>query len=181
MKPNTKVSTLLPTNSVPMNFSWMLKKPYRILALGFGSGLIKPGPGTWGSFIGLFIWWLLKYIALPHIAVYVITVLGFLIGLWVCKCTTKDIGEHDSGSVVWDEIVAVLILFCILKYQSSAYDLFAVILFRVFDIWKPFPIAYFDRKLTSSFGMMFDDVLAAVYAVLAFKFIMWIKFYAFVS
>lgn len=152
-----------------ISFAWMLRKPYRILALGFGAGLIKPGPGTWGSFVGLLIWWLFDLLSLSLIWRFVIICVMFFVGVWICGQTSKDIGEHDSGSIVWDEIVAVLFLILCIAPQEYAFYFIAVIIFRIFDIWKPFPIAYFDRKLRSSFGIMFDDLLAAVYSFLTFK------------
>lgn len=87
----------------------------------------------------------------------------FFVGVWACDKTGRDLGVQDHGSMVWDEIVAFLPLVAMCFY-SVWMQLVAFLLFRLFDIWKPFPIRQFDRQLKGGFGVMFDDIIAAAYA-----------------
>jgi len=128
-----------------------LLNPIHLLAVGFGSGLIHPAPGTWGSLAKTFL---------------IFTALCFLLGCYLCQKTTADMGVHDHGSIVWDEFVGVFIVLASIPSLSWQWILTAFALFRFFDILKPFPIRYFDERLESGFGIMVDDVLAAIYAVI---------------
>jgi phosphatidylglycerophosphatase A len=96
----------------------------------------------------------------------------FIIGIYFCDKTGKDLGVADHGAIVWDEIVAMMLVLTITPPHWAGW-LIAFCLFRFFDIWKPFPIGYFDAKLKNGFGVMFDDLLAAVYTMLS----MWLIFY----
>ena len=80
--------------------------------------------------------------------------------------TADDMGVHDHGSIVWDEFVGVFIVLAAIPTLSLPWIVIAFVLFRFFDILKPYPIRYFDQKLESGFGIMVDDVLAAIYAVI---------------
>lgn len=143
-----------------------LKNPVHLLALGFGSGLIHPAPGTWGSAVGVLFGALLLAF-LPFTFFAILTVLMFIAGCYLCQKTSQDMGVHDHGSIVWDEIVGIFIVLFALPNITPLWLLVAFLLFRIFDILKPFPIRYFDQKLESGFGIMIDDVLAAIYAVIA--------------
>ena len=132
-----------------------LLNPIHLLAVGFGSGLIHPAPGTWGSLAGTI---------LGVILLSLLSIKTFLI--FICQKTTADMGVHDHGSIVWDEFVGVFIVLAAIPSLSWQWILAAFALFRFFDILKPFPIRYFDEKLESGFGIMVDDVLAAIYAVI---------------
>jgi len=92
--------------------------------------------------------------------------LGFVLGCYLCQKTADDMGVHDHGSVVWDEFVGVFIVLASIPTLSLPWIVIAFVLFRFFDILKPYPIRYFDQKLESGFGIMVDDVLAAIYAVI---------------
>ena len=96
----------------------------------------------------------------------------FLFGIYVCDKTGKDLGVSDHGAMVWDEIVAIMLVLAFAPNTWLGW-LVAFLLFRLFDIWKPYPICYFDAKLKNGFGVMFDDLLAAIYAILVLKFIVW--------
>ena len=85
---------------------------------------------------------------------------------YLCQKTADDMGVHDHGSIVWDEFVGVFIVLAAIPTLSLPWIVIAFVLFRFFDILKPYPIRYFDQKLESGFGIMVDDVLAAVYAVI---------------
>ncbi|WP_105896595.1 phosphatidylglycerophosphatase A family protein [Haemophilus influenzae] len=142
-----------------------LLNPIHLLAVGFGSGLIYPAPGTWGSLAGTILGVIL--LSLLGVKTFLIfTALCFLLGCYLCQKTTADMSVHDHGSIVWDEFVGVFIVLTAIPSLSWQWILAAFALFRFFDILKPFPIRYFDKKLESGFGIMVDDVLAAIYAVI---------------
>ena len=140
-------------NSSPLD-RVSLKNPVHLLALGFGSGLIRPAPGTWGSLAGtIFGSALLACLGLKIFLI--LTALCFAIGCYLCQKTADDMGVHDHGSIVWDEFVGVFIVLAAIPTLSLPWIVIAFILFR-----------YFDQKLESGFGIMVDDVLAAGYAVI---------------
>ena len=142
-----------------------LRNPIHFLALGFGSGLLHPAPGTWGSLVGVIVGALL----LPCLGVktfFILTALCFFLGIWLCERTSHDMGVHDHGSIVWDEIVAVFLVLLAVPEVSLFWCAVAFVTFRLFDILKPYPIRYFDEKLTNGFGIMADDILAAGYSIL---------------
>ncbi|VEI57905.1 phosphatidylglycerophosphatase A [Pasteurella multocida] len=142
-----------------------LTNPVHFLALGFGSGLMRSAPGTWGSLVGLALGWLLLQYLSP-IIFFILTALCFALGCYLCQKTADDMGVHDHGAIVWDEIVGVFLVLLALPELSLFWCVGAFLAFRFFDILKPFPIRYFDHKIESGFGIMLDDVLAAIYAIL---------------
>ncbi|MCK3657281.1 phosphatidylglycerophosphatase [Pasteurellaceae bacterium Pebbles2] len=142
--------------------------PIHLLAVGFGSGLIHPAPGTWGSLAGLAIGTIL-WQWLPWKIFIFFTALCFILGCYFCGKTAKDMGVHDHGSIVWDEFVGIWLVMLVMPEMSLAWCAAVFVLFRLFDILKPYPIKIFDEKLESGFGIMIDDVLAAVYAILVIK------------
>lgn len=150
-----------------------LTNPVHLLAVGFGSGLLYPAPGTWGSALGTILG--VALLALFGTKTFLIlTALCFVLGCYLCQKTADDMGVHDHGSIVWDEFVGVFIVLAAVPTLSWQWVLTAFVLFRIFDILKPYPIRYFDKKLESGFGIMIDDVLAAIYAVIVVFFIrMW--------
>lgn len=142
-----------------------LRNPIHFLALGFGSGLLYPAPGTWGSLVGV----VLGALLLPWLGAktfFILTALCFFLGIWLCERTSHDMGVHDHGSIVWDEIVAVFFVLLAVPQISLFWCTVAFAAFRLFDILKPYPIRYFDEKLTNGFGIMADDILAACYSIL---------------
>ncbi|OOF69374.1 phosphatidylglycerophosphatase A [Rodentibacter caecimuris] len=147
-----------------------LTNPIHFLALGFGSGLMKKAPGTWGSVVGvLFGFLLLNFLSIKIFLI--LTALFFVIGCYLCQKTADDMGVHDHGAIVWDEIVGIFIVLSAIPVLSWQWMIVAFVLFRFFDILKPFPIRYFDQKLESGLGIMVDDVLAAIYSVILIFFI----------
>jgi len=145
--------------------------PAHFFALGFGSGLAKKAPGTFGTVVGLPLFWLIStYTLTTQLA---LISLLFLIGIYFCDKTGQALGVSDHGSIVWDEIVAIMLVltFTINQWQ---WWLVAFLLFRLFDIWKPFPIRQCDAKVKGGLGVMLDDLLAAIYAILSLKALAWI-------
>lgn len=154
------------------NLRFVLSHPAPFIAFGFGVGLIPVAPGTFGTLLALPIHaWLHAHAS--DAAYLALMPLLFAIGAWACNVTGRRLGVHDHGGMVWDETVAFLIVLFFVP-PEPAWQAFAFLLFRLFDILKPAPIRYFDRSLRNGFGVMFDDLLAAFYALLclaAWKFI----------
>lgn len=135
--------------------------PIHFLAFGFGSGLSPYAPGTMGTLAAIPLYWLLHYLSLPH---YCIVVLALtLFGFWICDWSAKDLGVHDYPGIVWDEIVGYLITM-IAAPAGWVWIVIGFLLFRLFDIWKPWPIHWADQKVKGGVGIVLDDVIAAVYA-----------------
>ena len=139
-----------------------LTNPVHLLAIGFGSGLIRPAPGTWGSLAGLALGAGLFTLLGANLFLF-LTALGFAVGCYLCQKTADDMGVHDHGSIVWDEFIGVWLCLLCVPEISWFWCAVAFVVFRFFDILKPYPIKIFDEKLESGFGIMIDDVLAAVY------------------
>lgn len=159
-------------NSIQPNFKLLTSHPAHFFALGFGAGLAKKAPGTFGTVVGLPLFWLM----FSQTLLVQLTVIGalFLVGIYFCNKTGKALGVSDHGAIVWDEIVAMML---VLTFTQSQWQwwLVAFILFRLFDIWKPFPIRDCDAKIKGGFGVMFDDLLAAIYAIVSLKVLQWLS------
>ena len=144
---------------------FLLAHPAHFIALGFGAGLAPKAPGTFGTVVGLLLCWALQPF-LPPLAIALLAVPLFALGVWACGVAGRNLGVVDSGAIVWDEVVAFLPL---AAYAGTlAPQLLAFALFRLFDIWKPFPIRQLERRIPGGLGVMADDVLAAAYAFLVF-------------
>lgn len=121
-------------------------------------------PGTAGTLLAFPIFWLLE----PQLGAYGLLVAIaalFATGVWACARTGRDLGAADHGAMVWDEVVAFLLVL-VFTPAAPAWQAFAFLLFRAFDILKPPPIRHFDRTLKGGFGVMFDDLIAAFYTLL---------------
>lgn len=149
----------------------MLQHPAHFIALGFGSGLSPRAPGTFGTLVALPLFAAL--LVTPELIHYLTITLLFIIGIPLCTRAGIALGVSDHGGIVWDEIVAMLL---VLEFTPLAWPwwLAAFILFRLFDIWKPFPIRQCDARLKGGFGVMFDDLLAAIYAIACLKGLQWL-------
>ncbi|MDD2802401.1 MAG: phosphatidylglycerophosphatase A [Methylococcales bacterium] len=140
----------------------IVSDPVLFLAFGFGSGLAKKAPGTFGTLAALPLY--LALIQVQNLIVYsVVTLLVILIGVWICGQAAEKLGEHDFGGIVWDEIAGFLVTMWLVPFTWQAVAL-GFILFRVFDIVKPWPIRWIDRQVHGGLGIMLDDVLAGVFA-----------------
>ena len=145
---------------------FLVSHPAHFLALGFGSGLAPRAPGTFGTLAGWALYLLLALV-LPPVAIAFLAIPLFFVGVWACGVTGRDLGVQDHGAMVWDEVVAFLPLAAI---ASAAWWLQAVafVLFRLFDIWKPYPIPMIERHVQGGWGVMLDDIVAAAYAYVCF-------------
>ena len=140
----------------------VFKNPVHFLALGFGSGLAPKAPGTAGTLVAIPL-----YLVLIHwlnLYAYLGAIIGaFVLGIYLCGRTASDLGVHDHGGIVWDEFVGFWITM-ILVPLTWYWLLAGFVLFRMFDILKPFPIGLLDKKVQGGFGIMLDDVIAGLYA-----------------
>ncbi|MBC6427912.1 MAG: phosphatidylglycerophosphatase A [Cellvibrionales bacterium] len=148
-----------------------LRHPLHFLALGFGAGLLRPAPGTWGTLVGLALLLLTEHglrglgLANSFWAWQLGAVgLGFLAGIAICGKTAEHLNTPDHGSIVWDEIVGI---WTALLFAPPGWGwlLAGFVLFRLFDVLKPWPIGWADSRLSGGFGIMADDLLAGLYAL----------------
>lgn len=144
--------------------NFLLSHPAHFIALGFGSGLVPRAPGTAGTLLA---WALYPLIKTPVSDVVFLAFLAslFVAGVIAAERTGRELGVPDHGAIVWDEMVAMWLVL-LFTPVTLLWQLTAVILFRFFDIVKPQPIRWADRHLKGGFGVMFDDIIAAGYAIL---------------
>ncbi len=149
----------------------LLTHPAGWVATGFGAGLSPKAPGTVGSLVALIPWWLwLRH--LPAFEYGMVLVLALVIGIWAAGWVIARLRVEDPGVVVWDEFLGQWIaLFA--APAGWPWMLGGFALFRLFDIWKPWPVSWADRKLHGGFGAMFDDVLAGAYALAVLQLLAW--------
>ncbi|MCL1088239.1 phosphatidylglycerophosphatase A [Shewanella profunda] len=147
-----------------------LKNPVHFLALGFGSGLAAKAPGTFGTLAAIPLYLLLA--PLPLGWYLGLTVFAALAGIYICGQAAKDMGVHDHGAIVWDEVTGLLITM-IAAPAGWIWLLVGFGLFRFFDIIKPWPIRWLDAKVHGGFGIMIDDVLAGVFAFICLQGLVW--------
>lgn len=160
-------------------FFALLKRPTHFLAFGLGSGLITPAPGTWGTLLGVLLYLPFNAYLQQTLLGYALLAATFALGIYLCGKTAQDLGVHDHGGIVWDEFVGVwLALIAMPDAITQRWGLLisafvAFVLFRLFDILKPPPIRWLDKHAPGGFGIMIDDILAAVFALIA----LWIAAY----
>lgn len=144
-----------------MNLQTLIKNPTHLLAFGFGSGLSPKAPGTAGTAVAVLLFLPLSYLPLPLYLLFVTAAL--VAGIFLCGKTADDLRVHDHSGIVWDEFVGYWITMTLIpvSWQSM---LAGFVLFRLFDIWKPFPIGWLDQKVKGGFGIMIDDVVAGLLA-----------------
>jgi phosphatidylglycerophosphatase A len=146
-------------------FRFVFGHPAHFIAFGFGAGLSRFAPGTAGTLVGFPLYWMTGPYYSPWEMLALITVL-FAIGVWACDITGRNLGISDHGGMCWDEIVAFLLILEVAPdepwWQAAAF-----FLFRIFDVVKPSPIRELEKRMKGGFGVMFDDILAAGYTLLA--------------
>ena len=144
--------------------AFALTHPAHAIALGFGAGLVPVAPGTFGTVLGWGLWLLLG--GMQPVLFLLTVAVFFALGVWACERTGRDLGVADHGAMVWDEVVAFMLVLAVvpggLAWQASAFGAF-----RLFDIAKPPPIRHLERRFVGGFGVMLDDLVAAGYALLA--------------
>jgi phosphatidylglycerophosphatase A len=157
-----------------MNSVKLVKKvwqdPAYFIAFGFGSGLMPIAPGTWGTLAAMPLYLLM--VGLPLWLYLFITLLAFILGVWVSEKVSRDLGVHDYSGIVWDEVVGYLLTMAMVPV-GLGWMIAGFLLFRLFDIWKPQPIGLVDAKVKGGLGIMLDDVLAAIPAWLILQLLIW--------
>lgn len=133
--------TILPRHKDVAKSRLKMSNPWHLLAVGFGSGLSPIVPGTMGSLA---------------------VMLGICIGVYLCHQTAKDMGVHDHGSIVWDEFIGMWITLMALPTNDWQWVTAGFVIFRILDMWKPWPIRWFDRNVHGGMGIMIDDIVAGV-------------------
>ncbi len=146
-------------------FRFVFSHPAHFIAFGFGAGLSPFAPGTAGTLVGFPLFWLIGPHFSPWAMLALVAVL-FGVGVWACGITGRNLGISDHGGMCWDEIVAFLLILEIAP-DGLYWQIAAFFLFRFFDVVKPTPIRELEKRMKGGFGVMFDDILAAGYTLLA--------------
>jgi phosphatidylglycerophosphatase A len=149
----------------------VLTDPVHLLAFGFGLGLSPIAPGTVGSLLGVALAWLT--LDLDLVLQIGIAAAMFVAGIWICGNSSRRLGQHDPGGIVWDEIAAMYATLLVAPATITAWIL-AFGLFRAFDIVKPWPIRELDHRLGGGLGIMLDDLVAALYAAILLALYRWL-------
>jgi phosphatidylglycerophosphatase A len=145
-------------NKVP---SSSFKHPIHFLAIGLGSGAAPKAPGTFGTVMAVLLYWPLSQ--LPLFSYCAVVLVAAIVGVYICGKTSKDWQVHDHGGIVWDEFVGYWITMIAIPV-TWYWALLGFVLFRIFDIWKPWPISWLDKKVHGGLGIMIDDVVAGVFS-----------------
>lgn len=152
------MSILKKRNSVPQS---MWRSPLEFIACGFGVGAMPWIPGTFGTLVGIIFYLLLRQ--LPLLIYCIITLFFLFVGVVVSGVTNRRFGTEDHSAIVFDEIVGFLIVMISIP-KKNYFILAGFFLFRIFDIWKPWPIRWLEKNTKGGWGVMVDDIAAAFYA-----------------
>jgi len=147
--------------ATPPSFRQILTNTHHFFAFGFGSGLAPKAPGTFGTLAAVPVYWLIQDLSWPLYASWLLVT--FALGVYWCDRSARELGVHDHGGIVWDEFVGYWITMFLIPV-GWWWTLLGFVLFRFFDILKPWPISWLDRNVSGGLGIMVDDVVAGVYA-----------------
>ena len=136
------------------------RQPTLILASGFGTGYAPVVPGTVGTLVAIPLWWLCS--GLAPVIYGLISLAGFMLGVWVCSRAMSITGEHDNPEIVIDEVVGYFVALAFVPIDT-VWVIVSFFVFRVFDVFKPWPINWLDRNVSGGFGVMLDDLVAGVF------------------
>ncbi len=137
------------------------RNPIQFLAFGFGSGLAPKAPGTFGTLAAVPIYWFIADWNLLQYSSFILVTA--VLGIWICGTASRQLGVHDHGGIVWDEFVGYWITLWAVPVDW-VWIIAGFVVFRVFDIIKPWPISVLDKKVGGGFGIMIDDIVAGVMA-----------------
>ncbi|HLR29260.1 MAG TPA: phosphatidylglycerophosphatase A [Paenalcaligenes sp.] len=154
---------------------WVFSSFWRWLAFGLGTGLIRPGPGTWGTVLAWLMWWG-GLSALSTAQALILVVVTFAFGCWLCGRVGHEVGIADHSGINWDEWVAFVLVLALIP-DGWEWQALGFVFFRFFDIVKPAPIGLLDSRLKGGIGVMTDDIVAALYALIG----VWLVYYAYVT
>lgn len=149
----------------PISPAALLVGPANFIALGAGLGLAKKAPGTFGTLLGIPILFLMPQSNMGYLVVLIAL---FGVGVWCCDSCARNLGVHDHPGIVWDEVVGYLLTMFALPH-TLGWIVAGFVVFRVFDILKPWPISWIDRRVHGGFGIMLDDLLAALGALIVLQ------------
>jgi phosphatidylglycerophosphatase A len=147
------------------------RNPLHFIAFGFGSGTIPVAPGTFGTLVGIPFYLMMQN--LSPLLYFIIMLLIIGASIWICAKATRDIGIEDHQGMCLDEIVGFIVT---MFYAPHGWQWICIgfLLFRLFDIWKPWPIRFIDARLSGGLGIILDDVLAGIYSCVILQMIAWI-------
>ena len=146
--------------------SVIVKKPAVLLACGLGSGLVPKAPGTFGTLAAIPLYLVIQPLSLLNYLL--LTAVFFVLGIWLCHQAIKVFERNDPSEVVWDEVVGFLVTM-VAAPAGWQWLVLGFVLFRIFDIWKPWPVRLADHKLHGGLGIMLDDVIAGIYALIVLQ------------
>ena len=149
----------------------LLRNPLHLLSLGFGSGLMPFAPGTFGTLVAIPFYLLIAQLDVPYYLAFILFAFG--LGVYLCQYTSAALGVHDHSGIVWDEFVGFWITMIAVPVTWQ-WIVAGFVLFRLFDIVKPWPVKVVDKRMTGGFGIMFDDVLAGLYALACLQFALYL-------
>jgi phosphatidylglycerophosphatase A len=145
---------------VKPSFQQLLRNPVHFLAFGFGSGLAPKAPGTAGTLVALLLWPILATMPLTiYLSIVAVAAVG---GFYLCGKTASDLGVHDHQGIVWDEIAGFWLAMTAVPVTWT-WMVAGFVLFRLFDIWKPWPIGWLDKQVGGGLGIMLDDLVAGLF------------------
>lgn len=147
-----------------------LTDPVHLLAFGFGSGCVPKAPGTAGTIAAIIPWLWLGQLTIQNYLL--LLAIAIVLGIYICDKTSRDLGVHDHSGIVWDEFCGLWLTMAAVP-QTWYWLVIGFVLFRIFDIFKPWPISWLDKKVAGGLGIMIDDLLAAVYAWLILQLILY--------
>ena len=137
-----------------------------LLATWFGCGLLPIAPGTWGSIAALPFAWLI-HMKIGPVGLAIAAIILFFVGVWAADIYAREVGETDPSQVVIDEVVGLWMTLALAAPLDPLFYAVGFLMFRICDILKPWPVGWADQRLKGGFGIMFDDLIAAVYAAVA--------------
>ena len=154
-------------------FSWLLHKPLCFLGFGFGSGLVADCAGYGRNAGSITSGFCIVPVGHRRLDIALLCIALFFWGIRICGYTEKELGIQDYGGIVWDEIVAMLLVLSLIPFKWSWW-LAAFVIFRLFDALKPWPIKWFDRRIHGGLGIMLDDLIAAAMTLMVLGLFYWI-------
>ena len=154
---------------IPVHY---LKNPIHGLALGFGSGLMPKAPGTFGTLAAIPVYLLCKDLSLLYYLLFVSVV--SVLGIYICHYTSQALKVHDHPGIVIDEFAGYFITMIAIPF-SWQWMLLGFVLFRIFDVWKPWPISLLDKKVRGGFGIMIDDIVAGLFALAVMHLVLYLN------
>ena len=156
-----------------ITWGWLIQRPVCFIGFGFGTGLAPKAPGTVGTLPAVLIAGLLLGGGMSKLALGLLCIALFFIGIWICNVTERSLGVHDYGGIVWDEIVAMMLIYACVP-QGLGWWVISFAVFRFFDAVKPPPIKWFDQRVSGGLGVMLDDVIAAVMSIVVIWLLVWL-------